>query len=84
MDVVLVGTLHYVKSAILQKGGQSLIADYLMEAQWFISVVLHSYLHAYTGASFDVLIGCELDAADHVSDLEIGHANSCLRADEVL
>lgn len=55
-----------------------------METQWFISVVLHSYLHAYTGASFDVLIGCELDTADHVSDLEIGHANSCLRADEVL
>lgn len=84
MDVVLVGTLHYVKSAILQKGGQSLIADNFMKTQWFISVVLHSDLHAYIGTSFDVLIGCELDTADHVSDLEIGHANSCLRADQVL
>lgn len=84
LNVVLVGTLHNVKSAILQKGSQPLIAYNLMEPQWFIRVVLNRNLHANTGPSFDVLIGRELNTADDVSDLEIRHTNSCLRANEVL
>ena len=70
MDVVLVGTLHYVESAILQKDGQLLIAHYFMETQWFIGVVLYCDLHTNTRASLDILIRCELYTTDDVSDLE--------------
>lgn len=69
LDVVFIGTFDYVKSAILEHAGESFSSDDFVETKRFFSEVTNSDIYAYTGPSFYVLIGSELDSTNHIAQL---------------